>query len=282
MAGNYPSIVFTAIAGTLLRFNWPGNCQPSHVQNVFTPWLNINVIVIFNIINFVTVHPPPPPQKKTHTQHYCVVRILMLGAPGVGKSSLCSQFLSSDHINTYVSVGRPFLILRTNNNRWAWAFGVVWYIRALSAGCLQVTLTQYPDIKAGRIIRLGIRGVPTYRTNPVERTQGSQIFMLGIRKNCEVCRMGFWGLTQRSVGQRGVFPAFFFIPHNTILACQSVALVRYRKEQKSKQSHDFSTFRKINTECPQYIYIYTVQYIPSRFFVLYNQTFDKSISVPSL
>ncbi len=36
-------------------------------------------------------------------------RVLMLGGPGVGKSSLCSQFLSSDHINTYMSVGKRSL-----------------------------------------------------------------------------------------------------------------------------------------------------------------------------
>ena len=29
----------------------------------------------------------------------------MLGAQGVGKSSLCSQFLSSEHVNTYEKVG---------------------------------------------------------------------------------------------------------------------------------------------------------------------------------
>ena len=34
---------------------------------------------------------------------YC--RVLILGAAGVGKSSLCSQFLSSEHINTYATVG---------------------------------------------------------------------------------------------------------------------------------------------------------------------------------
>merc|ERR1711892_1082551 len=33
-----------------------------------------------------------------------IYRVLMLGGPGVGKSALCSQFLSSEHINTYESV----------------------------------------------------------------------------------------------------------------------------------------------------------------------------------
>ena len=32
-------------------------------------------------------------------------RVLLLGASGVGKSSLCAQFLSSEHINAYDKVG---------------------------------------------------------------------------------------------------------------------------------------------------------------------------------
>ena len=32
-------------------------------------------------------------------------RVLMLGSSGVGKSALCSQFMSSDHINTYIKIG---------------------------------------------------------------------------------------------------------------------------------------------------------------------------------
>ena len=41
----------------------------------------------------------PPPQAH---------RVAMLGASGVGKSALTSQFLSSDHMNTYDAVGeRP-------------------------------------------------------------------------------------------------------------------------------------------------------------------------------
>ena len=35
-----------------------------------------------------------------------VYRVVMLGGPGVGKSAICSQFLSSDHVNTYESVGK--------------------------------------------------------------------------------------------------------------------------------------------------------------------------------
>lgn len=38
---------------------------------------------------------PPPEQFK----------VAMLGATGVGKSSLTSQFLTSDHMNTYDNVG---------------------------------------------------------------------------------------------------------------------------------------------------------------------------------
>ena len=37
---------------------------------------------------------------------YILCRVLMLGATGVGKSALCSQFLSSEHINTYATVGK--------------------------------------------------------------------------------------------------------------------------------------------------------------------------------
>ena len=36
---------------------------------------------------------------------YPVHRVVMFGGAGVGKSALCSQFLSSDHVNTYESVG---------------------------------------------------------------------------------------------------------------------------------------------------------------------------------
>ena len=35
-----------------------------------------------------------------------LVKVLMLGAPGVGKSSLCVQFVTSEHVNTYHSVGK--------------------------------------------------------------------------------------------------------------------------------------------------------------------------------
>jgi GTPase SAR1 family protein len=43
------------------------------------------------------VRAPSPPKQY---------RVAMLGASGVGKSSLTSQFLSSDHMNTYDSVGK--------------------------------------------------------------------------------------------------------------------------------------------------------------------------------
>ena len=39
-----------------------------------------------------------------------VYRVVMLGGQGVGKSAICSQFLSSDHVNTYESVGKRSLI----------------------------------------------------------------------------------------------------------------------------------------------------------------------------
>ena len=37
-----------------------------------------------------------------------VFRVAMLGASEVGKSALTSQFLSSDHMNTYDTVGKQF------------------------------------------------------------------------------------------------------------------------------------------------------------------------------
>ena len=37
------------------------------------------------------------------------IRVMMLGAPGVGKSSICAQFLSSEHINAYDKVGEEKL-----------------------------------------------------------------------------------------------------------------------------------------------------------------------------
>ena len=39
-------------------------------------------------------------------------RVAMLGASEVGKSALTSQFLSSDHMNTYDTVGTLYLIGR--------------------------------------------------------------------------------------------------------------------------------------------------------------------------
>ena len=36
-----------------------------------------------------------------------LVKVLMLGAGEVGKSSLCVQFVTSEHVNTYHSVGQP-------------------------------------------------------------------------------------------------------------------------------------------------------------------------------
>ena len=44
----------------------------------------------------VEVGTGPPPRRY---------KVTMLGAPGVGKSALTSQFLSSDHMNTYDNVG---------------------------------------------------------------------------------------------------------------------------------------------------------------------------------
>ena len=35
-----------------------------------------------------------------------LAKVLMLGAPEVGKSSLCVQFVTSEHVNTYHSVGK--------------------------------------------------------------------------------------------------------------------------------------------------------------------------------
>jgi hypothetical protein len=48
-----------------------------------------------------TVRAPSPPKQY---------RVAMLGASGVGKSSLTSQFLSSDHMNTYDSVGKIWIV----------------------------------------------------------------------------------------------------------------------------------------------------------------------------
>ena len=50
----------------------------------------------------VEVATGPPPKRY---------KVTMLGAPGVGKSALTSQFLSSDHMNTYDNVGESFFLL---------------------------------------------------------------------------------------------------------------------------------------------------------------------------
>ena len=40
-------------------------------------------------------------------------RVLLLGSGQVGKSSLCAQFMSSDHVNTYLKVGELAAIMLT-------------------------------------------------------------------------------------------------------------------------------------------------------------------------
>ena len=42
-----------------------------------------------------------------------LVRVLILGASGVGKSSLCAQFVTSEYVNTYHQVGEIFLNLKS-------------------------------------------------------------------------------------------------------------------------------------------------------------------------
>jgi len=46
----------------------------------------------------------PPPQLESSTPDVQVYRVVLVGGPEVGKSSLCSQFLSSEHVNTYARV----------------------------------------------------------------------------------------------------------------------------------------------------------------------------------
>ena len=47
-----------------------------------------------------------------------VFRVAMLGASEVGKSALTSQFLSSDHMNTYDTVGKLYcsFVMKTSMN----------------------------------------------------------------------------------------------------------------------------------------------------------------------
>ena len=44
-------------------------------------------------------------QLQNNNQSLLHYRVLLLGGPQVGKSSLCAQFLSSEHINAYDRVG---------------------------------------------------------------------------------------------------------------------------------------------------------------------------------
>ena len=44
--------------------------------------------------------------KKEFLTKIYLYRVTILGAAAVGKSSLTSQFLSSDHMNTYDTVGK--------------------------------------------------------------------------------------------------------------------------------------------------------------------------------
>ena len=47
--------------------------------------------------------------KEKFSKHPLIPRVLLLGAGQVGKSSLCAQFMSSDHVNTYLKVGKLHL-----------------------------------------------------------------------------------------------------------------------------------------------------------------------------
>ena len=45
-------------------------------------------------------------QSSINDQQFKHFRVLLLGSGQVGKSSLCAQFMSSDHVNTYLRVGK--------------------------------------------------------------------------------------------------------------------------------------------------------------------------------
>ena len=38
-----------------------------------------------------------------------LVKVLIVGGAGVGKSSLCAQFVTSEYVNTYHQVGESFV-----------------------------------------------------------------------------------------------------------------------------------------------------------------------------
>ena len=60
----------------------------------------------FKPVQVYTVHRSASRDTGSVTSLTCpVYRVVMLGAQGVGKSAICSQFLSSDHVNTYENVG---------------------------------------------------------------------------------------------------------------------------------------------------------------------------------
>ena len=136
-----------------------------------------------------------------------------------------------------------------------------------------------PDYSAGH---KGSADIPNQPSR--ENTRKSDIHAWDKKKLWSV-QNGFLGSDSAQCWPARSFSRIFFYSTQHYFSLSISRLGSIQERKKSKQSHDFSTFRKINTECPQYIYIYilySVQYIPSRFFVLYNQTFDKSISVPSL
>ena len=61
---------------------------------------------LFKPVQVYTVHRSASRDTGSVTSLTCpVYRVVMLGAQGVGKSAICSQFLSSDHVNTYENVG---------------------------------------------------------------------------------------------------------------------------------------------------------------------------------
>ena len=107
----------TAVTGSLLdvprererNLSLPGSLEPSlHTVRLFS-------VQGGRLVSHCSTHCSTSPSGQSRSSspwllqvqedRVELLKVLMLGAGGVGKSSLCAQFVSSDYVDTYHAVG---------------------------------------------------------------------------------------------------------------------------------------------------------------------------------
>ena len=107
----------TAVTGSLLdvprererNLSLPGSLEPSlHTVRLFS-------VQGGRLVSHCSTHCSTSPSGQSRSSspwllqvqedRVQLLKVLMLGAGGVGKSSLCAQFVSSDYVDTYHAVG---------------------------------------------------------------------------------------------------------------------------------------------------------------------------------